>query len=193
MGGGATRRRTVEAERFGTMKATVAVDERLINFLNDYPLSDAWNYYSLAGLSDGVKATLYPALRSQLEGKSKKTAALMLLDFVQTGFGYATDQEQFGYERPLFGDESFYYPKNDCEDRSILYSILVRDLLGLDVVLVQWPGHMATAVAFPDEVEGDYFTVNDRRYTVCDPTYIGAPVGETMPQFQGVSAKLLVL
>lgn len=193
LGGGAKRSRTLQAEKFGTMKATVSVDERLMEYLADYPLSDAWEYYSLVGLSDEVKATLYPALRSQIEGKSKKKGAAMLLDFVQTGFAYATDQEQFGYERPLFGDESLYYPKNDCEDRSIFYSILVRDLLGLDVVLVNWPGHLGTAVAFPEELDGDYFTVDGRRFTVCDPTYIGAPIGETMPQFKGVAAKLVKL
>lgn len=193
LGGGAKRSRTLQGEKFGTMKATVEVDKRLTDYLNDYPLSSAWEYYALAGLSDGVKEALYPALRTQLEGKSKKKAAAMLLDFVQTAFDYATDQEQFGYERPLFGDESIYYPKNDCEDRSIFYSILVRDLLGLDVVLVQWPGHLATAVAFPEELDGDYFTIDGRRYTVCDPTYIGAPVGETMPQFKGVEAKLIKL
>lgn len=187
------RSRTLQAQRFGTMKATVAVSQRLIDFLNEYPLSDAWNYYALAGLSDGAKATLYPTLRSQLKGKSHQKAALMLLDFVQTAFDYATDQEQFGYERPLFGDESLYYPKNDCEDRSILFAILVRDLLGLDVVLVHWPGHLATAVHFPEEVDGDYFTVEGRRYTVCDPTYIGAGIGETMPQFQNVKANLVTL
>lgn len=193
LGGGVAQSRTLQAEQFATMKATVKIEQRLIDYLNDYPLSDAWEYYSLAGLSDGVKSALYPALRSQIEGKNKKKAAGMLLDFVQTAFDYATDQEQFGYERPLFGDESIFYPKNDCEDRSIFYSILVRDLLGLDVVLVQWPGHLATSVAFPDEVDGDYFTVDGRRYTVCDPTYIGATIGETMPQFEGVSAKLIKL
>lgn len=193
LGGTQKKRRTLQAEQFGTMKATVEVAQSLIDYLGDYPLSDAWEYYALAGLSDGVKAVLYPALRSQIEGKSKKKAAGMLLDFVQTAFDYATDQEQFGYERPLFADESIFYPKNDCEDRSIFYSILVRDLLGLDVVLVNWPGHLGTAVAFPEAVDGDYFTVDGRRYTVCDPTYIGAPVGETMPQFKGVSAKLVKL
>ena len=185
--------RTFAAQRFGTMKAEVAVNKSLIDFMNDYPLSDAWDCYARAGLSEGVKAGLYPVLKAQIEGKSQKKAATMLLDFVQSAFDYATDQDQFGYERPLFGDESFYYPKNDCEDRSILYSILVRDLLGLDVVLVHWPGHLATAVAFPDEVEGDYYTVDGRRFTICDPTYIGADVGMTMPQFQDVSAKLLKL
>lgn len=185
--------RTLQAERFGTMKATVTVNRHLIDYLNDYPLSSAWEYYVLAGLSDEVKGELYPALSSQIEGKSKKKAAAMLLDFVQTAFDYATDQEQFGYERPLFGDESVFYPKNDCEDRSIFYSILVRDLLGLDVVLVDWPGHIATAVAFDEEVAGDYYTLDGRRYTVCDPTYIGASIGETMPQFKEVEAKLIKL
>lgn len=193
LGNGARSSRTLQAQRFGTMKASVAVNQRLIDFLAEYPLSDAWNYYALAGLSEEVKNILYPVLRSQLKGKSHQKAAMMLLDFVQTAFEYATDQEQFGYERPLFGDESIYYPKNDCEDRSILYAILVRDLLGLDVVLVHWPGHLATAVHFPEEVDGDYFTVNGRRYTVCDPTYIGAGVGETMPQFQNTAAKLVTL
>lgn len=83
--------------------------------------------------------------------------------------------------------------KNDCEDRSIVYSILVRDLLGLDVVLVHWPGHLGTAVAFPSEVEGDYFTIDGQRYTVCDPTYLGADVGITMPQFKGVKATIVKL
>lgn len=190
---GQKKSRTLQAEGFGTMKATVEVSQRLIDYLSDYPQSNAWEYYALTGLSDEVKSTLYPVLRSQIDGKGKKKAAAMLLDFVQTAFDYATDQEQFGYERPLFADESIYYPKNDCEDRSIFYSILVRDLLGLDVVLVNWPGHLATAVAFPEAVDGDYFTVDGRRYTVCDPTYIGAAIGETMPQFKEVSAKLIKL
>lgn len=193
LSGGMKRSRTLQSNRYSSMKATVAVEQTLIDFLNDYPLSDAWEYYALAGLSDGVKSTLYPALRKQIIGKSKKDAAEMLLNFVQTTFDYATDQEQFGYERPLFGDESIYYPKNDCEDRSIFYSILVRDLLGLDVVLVLWPGHLATAVAFPEEVTGDYFTIDNHRYTVCDPTYIGASIGMTMPQFKNVSARLINL
>ncbi|MBR3411164.1 MAG: hypothetical protein IKG81_00535 [Bacteroidales bacterium] len=190
---GKNRNRTLQSQRYSAMKATVEVDKGLIDFMNGYPLSDAWEYYALAGLSDVVKSTLYPVLRSQIRGKSKKDAAEMLLNFVQTTFDYATDQDQFGYERPLFGDESIFYPKNDCEDRSIFYSILVRDLLGLDVVLVHWPGHLATAVAFPEEVAGDYFPLDGHKYTVCDPTYIGASIGQTMPQFKEVNARLIKL
>lgn len=186
-------KRTFEAKHFGTLKAEVKVNKSLIDFLNDYPVSSSWECYANASLSKEVKDALYPVLQSQIQGKSQKKAAHMLLDFVQTAFDYATDQEQFGYERPLFGDESFYYPKNDCEDRSILYSILVRDLLGLDVVLVHWKGHLGTAVCFTDEVDGDYFTLDGKRYVVCDPTYIGASVGMTMPQFKNAQAEIIRL
>lgn len=115
------------------------------------------------------------------------------MNFVQTSFDYATDPEQFGAERPLFGDESFYYPYNDCEDRSILYSILVKDLLGLDVVLLEFPGHLATAVHFTKPVSGDYLDIDGDAYTVCDPTYIGAPVGLMMPECRTQELKVVLL
>ena len=185
---------TFSGRRFGTMTANVSVDKSLIDYMNDFPLlSGAWESYANAGLSDKVKADLYPALKSQIEGKSKQKAVFMLLDFVQYAFTYATDEDQFGYERPLFGDESFFYPKNDCEDRAILFSILVRDLVGLDVVLVHWPGHLGAAVAFPNEIEGDYYVVDGRRFTVCDPTYIGAKIGMTMPDLKDAPAKIVRL
>ena len=189
-----TQNRHVAARKFATMQADVQVNRGLIEFLNNYPVSSAWNHCANASLSPGLKASLYPMLRTQLQGKSQKKAAAMLLDFVQTAFEYKTDQEQFGYERPLFGDESFYYPYNDCEDRSILYSILVCELLGLEVVLLNYPGHLATAVCFTEgEVTGDYLTIQDKRYVVCDPTYINAGVGECMPQFKSAKAKVVML
>ena len=144
-------------------------------------------------MSRKIKRNLYPNLKKQISGKTELEAANILLNFVQTAFDYQTDQEQFGYERPLFGDELFFYPYSDCEDRSILYSILVHDLLHLDVVMLLYPGHLATAVRFTDEVPGYYFMVNGGKYVLCDPTYIGAPVGDCMPQFVGTAAEVVII
>ena len=116
-----------------------------------------------------------------------------MIHFVQTAFEYQTDQEQFGVERPLFPDETLYYPYSDCEDRAILYSVLVRELLGLDAVLLHYPNHLATAVRFDEEVSGDYFTLDGKHYVVCDPTYINADIGEAMPQYKQARAKILRL
>lgn len=188
----AATQRTLASRRFPNMKATITENKNLIDFYNDYPLSTKWDYYSAASLSEETKRTLYPVLRREISGKSKYDAANMLINFVQTAFDYQTDQQQFGYERPLFGDETLYYPYSDCEDRSILYSILVRELLGLDVVLLLYPGHLATAVAFPNnESHGYHFTYNNKVYTICDPTYINADAGECMPDFRSTSPEVI--
>lgn len=180
-----TSRRTISSSRYPKMRVTINENKNLIDFYNAYPLSSKWDYYSKASLSEDTKSVLYPMLKKQLEGQTSLTAANMLLNFVQTAFEYQTDGQQFGYERPLFGDETLYYPYSDCEDRSILYSILVRELLGLEVVLLDYPGHIATAVRFPnDEYYGYYITMNGKKYTICDPTYINADAGECMPDYR---------
>lgn len=126
-----------------------------------------------------------------VQGRNEADAANILINFVQTAFQYQTDGQQFGYEKPFFVEELFYYPYSDCEDRAMLFSYLVRKLLGLDVVLLDYPEHIATAVRFNGNVSGDYLMVNGQKYIVCDPTYIGASIGMTMPRYKTVSAKVL--
>lgn len=186
----ATARR-LTAKRYPEVSAMVSTNRNLIDFYNDYPLSSAWNIYAQASLSTPAKNQLYPVLQKAIAGKNKAAAANMLIDWVQTAFDYQTDDEQFGQERPLFADETLYYPYSDCEDRAILYSILVRDLLGLDVVLLHYPGHLATAVCLDDDTPGDHLMIDGRKYIVCDPTYIGASIGETMPQYKQTAASVV--
>ena len=186
-----TKERTITSDRFDNVSVTVQTNQNLIDFYNDYPLSAMWHYYSLASLSEVMKESLYPALRKAIEGKTELMAANILLNFVQTGFKYQKDDQQFGYERPLYPDESFYYPYCDCEDRSILFSCLVRELLGLDVVLLDYPGHIATAVCFNEDVKGDYFELDGKKFVISDPTYINAPVGECAPKYRDKSPKLI--
>ena len=144
-------------------------------------------------MSERIKHQRYPSLQKTIQGKSQYEAANVLLNFVQTAFVYEYDDKVWGGDRAFFAEESLYYPYCDCEDRSILFSRLVRDLLGLKVLLVYYPGHLATAVCFTDNVTGDYISLNNQKYVVCDPTYIGAPVGATMPDMDNSSAKVILL
>lgn len=169
----------------------IAINKNLMDFYNDYPLSSNWNINVTASLSDNLKSQLYPVLREAIAGKDEPEAANILLRFVQTAFKYKTDKAQFGRERALFPDETFYYPYSDCEDRAILYSALVRELLGLDAVLIYYPGHLATAVKFNATVNGDYFDIDGEKYVVCDPTYINADIGMAMPQFKSTAAEII--
>lgn len=186
-----TEPRTITSKRYPNVSVTVQTNKNLLDFYNDYPQSSMWNYYSTASMSEVLKESLYPTLRQAIAGKTELEAVNILLNFVQTGFEYATDQKQFGYERPLFCDEVFYYPYCDCEDRSILFSCLVRELLGLDVVLLNYPEHLATAVLFNDDVKGDYLLVDGKTYIICDPTFIHAAVGNCAPTYKSIAPTIV--
>ena len=63
----------------------------------------------------------------------------------------------------------------------------MRELLGLDVVLLDYPEHISTAVCFAEDVEGDYLMLGNKKYVACDPTYIGADIGMSMPSMKKYS------
>ena len=66
-------------------------------------------------------------------------------------------------------------------------------MLKLEVILVYYPGHLAMAVHFTDDVEGDHIMLDGRKFVVCDPTYIRSSVGETMPGMSNNEAKVILL
>ena len=181
-------------------EAMCTVNTNLVEFFDSYPSSQLdnnpltrWAIYANTPLDATIKQSLYHALGEAMDGKSYPEAADILLDFVQTAFVYEYDDKVWGGDRPFFAEESLYYPYCDCEDRSILYSRLVRDLLKLDVILVYYPGHLATAVKFNEPLKGDYIQLGEDKYLVCDPTYIGASIGMTMPDMDNKSAKVILL
>ena len=171
-------------------RVTVDVPKALMDFYKDYPQCD-YSVYFNAPVNAAMENRILSSLAPLVQGRNEADAANILINFVQTAFQYQTDGQQFGYEKPFFVEELFYYPYSDCEDRAMLFSYLVRKLLGLDVVLLDYPEHIATAVRFNGNVSGDYLMVNGRKYTVCDPTYIGASIGKAMPRYKTVSAKVL--
>ena len=172
------------------VRVTVDVPKALMDFYKDYPQCD-YSVYFNAPVNAAMENRILSSLAPLVQGRNEADAANILINFVQTAFQNQTDGQQFGYEKPFFVEELFVYPYSDCEDRAMLFSYLVRKLLGLDVVLLDYPEHIATAVRFNGNVSGDYLMVNGRKYIVCDPTYIGASIGMTMPRYKTVSAKVL--
>ena len=165
------------------IKLTVPYDRGLIEYMASFPQSEFELYFDTDGSS---------LLRHGLLDQLKKYTAIMneeekvdfLLAFVQKAFAYKTDNEQFGREKYFFVEESLYFPYNDCEDRSVLFSWLVRELTGLKVIGLLYPGHMSTAVALSHPKAGSYsVNYNGQQYVIADPTYIGASVGTPMPSY----------
>lgn len=183
-----SQERTLSSEEYPIAKVQVGVNVNLINFYNTYPHPfkktgppASWAFYAKAPLSLHLERQLLAPLAEAIAGRSQEESANILINFVQTAFDYQTDDVQWGCERSFFPEETLFYPYSDCEDRSILYARLIKDLMGLDVVFLYYPGHLATAVRFDEDVKGDYLVIDENKYIVCDPTYINAPIGMQMP------------
>lgn len=195
-----TPSRILTSKRYPDMSVHVSVNKNLLSFFNSYPSSEVggnfmtrWAMYANTPLCKEVQSELYPQIRNHISGMSQLQAVERLLNWVQTAFVYEYDDKVWSGDRAFFSDETLYYPYCDCEDRSILFTRLVRDLLGLRCILIYYPGHLASAVNFTESVNGDYINVNGSRYVVCDPTYIGASVGHTMPDMDNNKAKVILL
>lgn len=182
------------------LTSVASVNRNLIDFFNNYPQAcfngnqaTRWVAYANTPLEDNIKAMLYPPLKDAIQGLGEKEAVGLLLNWVQTAFEYELDNKVWGADRAFFAQETLFYPYCDCEDRSILFSRLIRDLTGLDIIFVYYPGHLATAVAFNEDVSGDWLTYKGRKYIVCDPTFINAAVGRTMPGCDNQLAQIIAL
>lgn len=192
--------RTITSPKNPDFSFTIKPNKNYIDFFDTYPSSytdnnfmTRWAMYANTPLDKNITSQLYPQMEQKLSGMSPLEKVQQLDWWVQGTidirrenpnqgcFLYAYDDDVWGGDRAFFGEETIFYPYCDCEDRSILLSHLVRDLVKLDVVLVYYPGHLAMAVHFPEEVLGDFITLDGRKFTIVDPTYVGSDVGESMP------------
>lgn len=171
---------------------SVPVNMSLMAFYSHYPQLEA-REYALSHPDPDFKAAIVATLRPLLEGEEDIEAVNRLLAFLQKDFDYQVDVEQFGYEKPFFPEENFIYPCNDCEDRAVLLSFLTWNLLNKKMVLLDYEDHLAAAVCLEGNLKGDYVKIGGERYYVCDPSYINATVGMSMPQYRNRAVRVWVL
>jgi hypothetical protein len=165
-------------------------NKELVNFYKSFPQSDYGIYFN-SKKSNALSKSLLKQLQLLIDGKSEIEAVNFLLRFTQTAFKYKTDPQQFNHEKVLFPEETIYYPYSDCEDRSIMFAYLVKNLLHLDIVGIKYKNHLATAVNFTTNISGDSMFFNQKKYTISDPTYINANAGMTMPSYKNSSFDII--
>lgn len=164
----------------------------LKDFYSEYPFCPLSVYFSTP-LSDDVLFPLDAFFKPLFKEKSDKEKVEILLNFVQNAFQYKTDPEQFNKEKYFFPDELFMYPYSDCEDRSILFVRLVKHFTNLECIGVDWPGHVNTAIHFPEGHIGTYLKYKNKKYYICDPTHINASIGDLANKYKSMSPKVVVI
>lgn len=192
-----------KSRRNEDMYIAMTANRNMLDFYSSYPTSkfgenpvSRWAMYANMPTPDNIVKQIYPSLRKAVSQCNQWTAVNRILNFVQTGFVYEYDDKVWGGDRAFFPEESLYYPYCDCEDRSILFTRIIRDLLGLKCILIYYPGHLAAAVEFTEgNPTGDYIGYNGHRFFITDPTITGygAPVGTTMRGMDNKKAQIILL
>ena len=175
---------------FNDEKIRINQNRTLNDFYKDYPLCDMEIYFSTP-LSEEATNSLQSYFQPLFVSKTDNQKVAVLLQFVQKSFEYKTDKEQFSQEKYFFPDELFFYPFSDCEDRAILFCRLVKQFTKLDCIGLDFPGHVNTAIYFPIETEGTYVMHDNKKYTVCDPTYENAPIGYLDTKYKSEEAEVI--
>lgn len=187
-------------KNYPSLTIEVSQNQNLLDFYTQYPRSSKnfdfitqWAIMANIRLDEDVKKQIYPVLTKAIAGRSQHEAVQALTYFVQTALEYEFDNKVWGHDRAFYAEETLFYPYADDEDRVILLSRLVRDLVGLEVVIFYYPGHLALGVHFDEDVEGTHVIYNGDRFVLCDPTYINARVGRAMPQFKEEDPERMIL
>ncbi len=185
------------------IEISMKANQNMLDFYSSYPSSEIsgnfltrWAIYANMPMPSNIKGQVYPQLKKAVEGVDQLTAVNRILNWVQTGFAYEYDNKVWGHDRAFFPEESLHYPYCDCEDRSILLTRIIRDILGLKCILIYYPGHLASAIEITQgNPTGDYIQYQNRRFFIADGTIVGhgASVGKTMSGMNNASAKIILL
>jgi len=151
------------------IELSIPYDVQRVQYLRTIPQLDLEFYFRapIDGITlNAFKQQLLPKLKGSQEQNINH-----LLSLIHQAFPYAIDELQFGEENYLLFEETLHYQASDCEDRSILFAGLVKHLLKTQVIGLDYPGHIAAGVV----IKG--------AYQVADPTFIGAALGDVMPNY----------
>jgi hypothetical protein len=173
-----------------TYKIPFYYNQNLIDFYQTYP-QIPYNYYTTMSLSSQSKHSLKKVIQPIVEPMNQLDTINFLLRLTQNGFKYKRDHAQFGKEKVMFFEETLAYPYSDCEDRAIFFSHLVKELLELEMVLIKYPNHLATAIALDSNIKGESVIYKNKKYYIADPTYGGSNIGQAMPQLEGQKIKII--
>lgn len=167
-------------------------NKNVVDFYREYPQVNLEIYFN-AAVTPVTKESALRAITDVISPMTEVESVNFLLHFVQNAFRYQIDDQQFGNEKFLFPEETIFYPASDCEDRSILFAFLVKELLNKKVIGLEYPEHVSTAVHLDRDVEGDKIVFDKESYVIADATYANAPLGLSIPDYREKESRVIAL
>lgn len=171
---------------------SIRYNPQLIRFYSNYPRTDPSVYFG-APVSSVLKEDILEQFYPVLSKMDKREATAFLQQLVQKKFEYVAGDQKDETVSSRFAEEMIATKAGNDRSKAVLFSSLVKILLRLPVVGVQFPGYFSTAVCYDTPIDGNYYYLNREKYYITDPTFVNAPLGVTMPEFESLTPTLIDL
>ena len=177
---------------------SVKINESVIEMMFRYPELSIKEHAHIP-VSSFVKESLYAEMDRLTAHMDHFQAVRFFLSFTRMSKSYEIDKKAYNVQNLAFTpEETLYYKYSDCEDRSALFCNMVKEILGLEVILVDFPGHASVAVHFekpPSKITAQSSPIyyKGKPYYVCDPTGPGnhLRLGEYPHGFEHVTPRVI--
>ncbi len=147
---------------------SVLINSEIQDYFTNYPVTE-YRYQFNIPFSDITYNSLIPKLKAKLKKSSIEKGVEYLMVFVRDGFQFETDTKLFGREKRLSAEETLAYNSSDCEDRSALFFLLVKEIYNVPMAIVSYPEHVNVAVLLSKK-NGKQILVDNLSLTICEPT-----------------------
>ena len=149
-------------------QVNIKLNTNLSSYFTNYPVTEYKNQFNIP-LSKETYQSLIPALKEKLVNFDKKKGVEYIMYFTRHAFKFESDTEIFGREKRLSPEETLLYDKSDCEDRSALFFLLVKEIYDLPMIVLSSPQHVTVAVKL-DKPSKHSILYEGKQYTICEPT-----------------------
>ncbi len=146
----------------------ILVNPEIQDYFTNYPVTE-YRYQFNIPFSEIAYIKLIPELKLRIKNLSIEKGVEYIMTFVRDGFEFETDTRLFGREKRLSPEETLMYKSSDCEDRSALFFLLVKEIYHLPMAILSYPEHVNVAVKLPRN-KGLTINIDNDQFTICEPT-----------------------
>ncbi len=157
------------------------LNKSLVEYYRDLPDIEFGQVYLNYQMSVNAQQAIITQLKNAIGGMFESKQIDFLLSFTQNALPYKKDNEQLGKEKFSFPEEVLSNGYGDCEDKSILFAYLAKEVLQMPSIALLYlsQNHLNVAVAL-SQGSGYNFIYNQKKYLVCEPSGPGFSPGDNI-------------
>ncbi|MDZ4668270.1 MAG: hypothetical protein SGJ00_10325 [bacterium] len=164
-----------------------SLNQSLANYYHDLPDIEFGQIYLNYQISSPTYSQLVGDLKKAISNMFPRKQIDFLLHFTQTAIPYKVDKEAIGKEKFAFPEEVLSNNYGDCEDKSVLFAYLTKEVLQLPSVALIYVSQNHLNVAVAINHASFNFIYNNQKYLICEPSGLGFAPGDNVYDLKKVS------